>query len=234
MSFAKTERGRAALRNRAEDLSAVERQILIVSNGHRDEKDLATLMCRPVDDEIDRLIALGYLARTRGLGHADFSPTGTLLDSARPVSRPRARAANASGSGGRAAPPSGAAGVAASQASRSMAGAKMYLLGLLSLQRVPEAMELAVEIHTAATHEEFLDRALHCLLVLTELNGSHYARRVARKLGGTLPAAHVPTFLRGLQAYALPEVVGAFIDEASSTLPTAQLQRIVAEVSAVA
>ena len=199
MTFAKTEKGRDALRQRASNMSAVERQILIVSNGARDAADLATIMCRPVDDEIDRLIALGYLARTSGYAHADYSATGTLLDARSPRTEAPA--------------PHGA--VPASAATpRSMAGANMYLMGVLSLQRSMSAVEMAVDMHAAASHDEFLAHAATCLATLAESNGTSYVRRVARKLGRCMPHAHVPAFVEHLRACTAPEVVGAFIDEA--------------------
>ncbi|QTD44036.1 hypothetical protein [Ottowia testudinis] len=207
MTFAKTEKGRDALRRRAPGMSAIERQILIVSNGNRDASDLAVIMCRPVEDEIDRLIALGYLARTTGCEHADFSPTGTLLDA-------RSRRHESS-------VPQGVAPAPADQSAtpRSMAGAKMYLMGVLSLQRSMSAVEMAVDMHAAASHDQFLNHAAACLAALTESHGTSYVRRVARKLGRCMPLTHVPVFVEYLRARTVPEVVGAFIDEAGQSGP---------------
>lgn len=73
MSYAKTIAGREALRQRNPLLSPTDRQLLIVCNGRRDAAQLGTLMCAPMDDAIERLIALGYLARVDSLVNVQFS-----------------------------------------------------------------------------------------------------------------------------------------------------------------
>ena len=203
MRYLKTSLGREALRHRDPRLSPQERQLLILCTGERDVDELGRLMCAPMDDVVERLAALGFLRRADDTEWAPstWAPSTVFSSTMLPTewsasqlmqTRPPVDDVAAA----RAAIEAALAVAAASRSSleggplrtrRSMASVKMYLLGVVELQRSSHGRAQAIALHRPTTPDDFLIVAINCLRWLHQRNGPSYARRVVRKTAPAIP-----------------------------------------------
>lgn len=159
MRPSKTEKARSALRDRPSDLNALERRILILSDGVRDAGALAVLLGASVHTAMPRLLRDGYLVD----GDAAIAPV-------MPAAQPHAVATTA---------------VPASR--RSLAAAKVYMFDMLQLQRGEDATAIATALRACRDHEELALHLFHALRHIRMVASPSYSRRVAERLSEILP-----------------------------------------------
>ncbi len=163
MRPSKTEKARSALRDRPSDLNALERRILILSDGVRDAGALAVLLGASVHTAMPRLLRDGYLVD----GDATIAPVV-------PATQPHSVAA-------------GTAPVPAPASRRSLAAAKVYMFDMLQLQRGEDATAIAAALRACRDHEELALHLFHALRHIRMVASPTYSRRVAERLSEILP-----------------------------------------------
>jgi len=159
MRPSKTEKARSALRDRPSDLNALERRILILSDGVRDTDALAVLLGTSVHTAMPRLLRDGYLVD----GDAATAPV-------MPAAQPRSVATTP-----------------APAARRSLAAAKVYMFDMLQLQRGEDATAIAAALRACRDHEELALHLFHALRHIRLVASPSYSRRVAERLSEILP-----------------------------------------------
>lgn len=206
MILAKTDKGRAALTERRA-LAPRERQLMVLADGKRSSAELAQLLGFAVDDTVSRLVLHGHLTRvTPPLRHAaDFSPTGTVeFGPSRGVPADRFRTAAAGPVAAGPAPAAGAPAPAAPKTRRSLAGSKMYMIGLMQMLREAEASALAVALHGAQDADELRHWLVDSLVYLHQRSGADYAARVTSRVLEVFPEAALESLCQGLVQTQLP------------------------------
>lgn len=198
--LAKSSAGKLALQTRASELTARDRQILVLANGKSLRADLEAMLGGAAEKEIDRLAAMGYLV----LLSTPASPTGPDSSLQAPRSVPASSRSTPHASdlpkpatqGPASAPapdPSQAVRLEASvPMRRSIAATKMYIIDMLQMMRRPEASALAAALHTSATEEELLTGALEAVTLMASLSGNSYALKVCTQLLAMVPLPHEP------------------------------------------
>lgn len=198
MSYlAKSSAGREALQARAANLTARDRQILVLANGKSLRADVEAMLGGSASMEIDRLSVLGYLLLSSSPPSvngpsptAHVQPTKPSLLAAAAVEAKQAVAA--------ASRPMAAATAHAIKSEptvnlrRSIAATKMYIIDMLQMMRRPEASALAAALHTSATEEELLDGALQAVSLMASMSGNSYALKVCTQLLAMVPLQHEP------------------------------------------
>ena len=198
----------AALADRSDALSAFERRVLIICNGERSLEDVHGLLGPPAPAAVRRLLSEGYLASAaeqRGLLRAALSTlrgtrgTGTgrelrdPTDSGIPTPRNRATAQEAIASDARP-PPEASGGPSARR--RSVVAAKMYVIGLLQLQRNPEAAAQAAMLQTCREPEAIMAAIADALECIADSCNASYTRRVIERLEEITPGPLLPLLTR--------------------------------------
>lgn len=179
MRPSKTERARDALQNHSAGLSLVERRVLILCDGLRNETELIAMLGATAVPALERLVREGYLAVAGAPKETRQSPPAAeamlaVMRDATPV----------------------AAAPAASTARRSLAASRMYLLDMLQLQRDPHSAALHARIQRSLGEEGVAESLLDAFRHLQAVASSGYAKRVGERLAEILPEA----YLSGLQA----------------------------------
>ncbi len=162
----KTDLARQALQSHAAPLGMRERQVLILCDGRRDVAELAGLLGPDTGSQIRHLCAAGYL-------------TMAATD---PVAAPPAAAARTTA----------APGPTTTSARRSIVAAKLYMVGMLELQRHESAashrarLQACQDPDTTVAH---LFAAMHCLQRTTS---SSFTARVRERLAEVMPEPYLP------------------------------------------
>ncbi|MCS4295183.1 hypothetical protein M2375_003425 [Comamonas sp. BIGb0152] len=183
MVMIKTDKARQALRDRG-SLSVQERQILILCDGNRSRQEIARWVGDSAGSVLDALVTAGYLAM-----HQPPAPPPPP-----PPSLPPPVAAPASLQGVPSAPsaPVYVEQTRASQGSkRSLAGCKMYAVGILQMQRSADAMALAVRVQQAGDETELLLGLLDMVSFLEQMTNTGYADNVKTHLRQILPEQYL-------------------------------------------
>ena len=216
MAMIKTDKARMALRNRA-SLSVQERQILILSDGHRSRQEIASWLGDTAWTLMDALLAQGYLAvqderlrevRTQpgrraaptaavpgqggGIPRAASRAWGQAAVSPLAVSPRPARRADVSVGEECSTPPA----EKQAEAKRSLAACKMYALGILQMQRSGEAQTLVARLQRSSDEAALLAGVSEMLLFLKQATNTSYAQSVQQHIHHLLPEAQLAT-LRG-------------------------------------
>jgi hypothetical protein len=188
MLLAKTDKARTALQMRSPALSAMDRRVLIVSDGERSREALLAMFGNEAAANIERLLREGYLEAVQrpGLLAQATSGLATMLRSDRsdrdvagaptpsPAPKPAAR--------------------------RSMAAAKMYLVDMLQLQRNEESASLRAAIHTAPSEDDLVWQLCNALRHLRATTTASYGERVTARLAEILPQPWLPRMQAALSA----------------------------------
>lgn len=161
MRPSKTEKARSALRDRPSDLNALERRVLILSDGARDANALAALLGASAHTAIPRLLRDGYLVD----GDATTTPVA-------PAAQPHSVAATMA---------------PAPTSRRSLAAAKVYMFDMLQLQRGEDATAIAAALRASRDQEEVALHLFHALRHIRMVSSPSYSRRVAERLSEILP-----------------------------------------------
>ena len=174
----KTDLARQALQSHAAPLAMRERQALILCDGRRDLAELGAMLGSSAAAQIERLCAAGYLIMTGT--PASFAPAAAP-EPIRPV-----------------VPPSPAAVPLAPAASsrRSIVAAKLYMVGMLELQRHESAASHRTRLQACqdpdATAAHIL-AAVHCLQRTTS---NSFTQRVRERLAEVMPEPYLPALER--------------------------------------
>ena len=190
MAMIKTDKARMALRNRA-SLSVQERQILILSDGRRSRQEIASWLGDTAWTLMDALLAQGYLAvqderlrEVRAQPGRRAAPTAALVEQGGGIPRAASRAwgqaavspmavsprpdrrADADVSVGEecSTPPA----EKQAEAKRSLAACKMYVLGILQMQRSGEAQTLVARLQRSSDEAALLAGVSETLLFLKQ------------------------------------------------------------------
>jgi hypothetical protein len=178
----KTDQARTALQAHRAPLDMRQRRLLILCDGQRDLVALTTMIGADAPAMVIQLVQAGYLVTTPDVLE---TPAPTPMSPARPASP-------------MAAPSAAAAPTAPStERRRSMAAARIYLLGILEMQRHPQAAAVFRELQQARQEGDVVDAMQGALDALTGLTSAGYAERVHARLLEVIPHDHLSTFKKG-------------------------------------
>jgi len=185
----KTDLARQALQSHAAPLAMRERQALILCDGRRSVAELGALLGTEAAVQIERLCAAGYLLITATPAALEPKP---LPEPAQPPAPPPAPT-----------PAPVPAPAPAATSRRSIVAAKLYVIGMLELQRHESAVTHRLHLQASqdpdATVAHIL-AAVHCLQGTTSLS---FTQRVCERLAEVLPEPYLPA-LEQLDLQALP------------------------------
>lgn len=176
MVMIKTDKARQALRDRG-SLSVQERQILILCDGNRSRQEIARWVGDSAGSVLDALISGGYLAVQQPPAPPPpppppvAAPAPVQLAPAAPVYVEQTRASQGS--------------------KRSLAGCKMYAVGILQMQRSADAMALAVRVQQAGDETELLLGLVDMVTFLEQMTNTGYADNVKTHLRQILPEQYL-------------------------------------------
>ena len=167
MRLAKTDKARDALgAGRIGAIDLRDRQVLILADGKRTRAELIAMLGAERVPSIDRLVREGFLAS------ADSAPMVVPLA---PVAAPAPTPTSTP-----------------SAKRRSLAGAKMYLIDMLQLQRTPTSAELRLAIQSTSDPVLLLDRLLEALDYLVTSTTPSYGERVSACFAEVVPEDALP------------------------------------------
>ncbi|WP_312833908.1 hypothetical protein [Comamonas sp.] len=186
MVMIKTDKARQALRDRG-SLSVQERQILILCDGQRSRQEIARWVGDSAGSVLDALVLSGYLATQQSAAPPPpLPPAAPPVPPGTPAPPSPARIASAQVAG---------AYVEQTRAShgskRSLAGCKMYAVGILQMQRSADAMALAVRVQQASDETELLLGLVDMVRFLEQMTNTGYADNVKTHLRQILPEQYL-------------------------------------------
>lgn len=184
----KTEAGKTALQNRDPLLSPRDRQLMILCNGSRTVASLVPLMGPTVVDDLARLVEAGFLVAMRPAP----GPAGRAQPAVKAVQRSGSVQAGANAISGGHLSSTSAAQAPYTNARRSLAGTKMYIMDMLQLMRDMQASALAVAIHTSESETEFMGHVVAAAKWVFYQRGASYGMRIIDKLKEITPEPHLP------------------------------------------
>lgn len=171
----KTDLARTALQAHRAPLDMRQRRLLILCDGQRSVADLTGLLGQDAPAMVIQLVQAGYLATGTATAaappHAAAEPANAALvkvptnASATPVER-----------------------------RRSLVAARIYLLGILEMQRHPQAAALFRDLQQARAEDEVLQRLQSAMQLLPALTSDGYCQRVRQRLLEALPREHCDAF----------------------------------------
>ncbi|EML7987792.1 hypothetical protein D7Y24_15795 [Stenotrophomonas maltophilia] len=169
----KTDLARTALQAHRAPLDMRQRRLLILCDGQRTIDDLTGLLGQDAPAMVIQLVQAGYLST----GVPAPSPATAVA----PVPTPPAAAPAAL-----AAP--------AVERRRSLVAARIYVLGILEMQRHPQAAALFRDLQQARAEDEVLQRLQSAMQMLPGLTSDGYCQRVRQRLLEALPLEHCDAF----------------------------------------
>ncbi|HDS1676806.1 TPA: hypothetical protein UMY79_002443 [Stenotrophomonas maltophilia] len=178
----KTDLARTALQAHRAPLDMRQRRLLILCDGQRTVAELTDLLGQEAPAMVIQLVQSGYL---------DTGPTTAPLPapaapSARPATPPAPTPITAS-----APAPAPTAPV---ERRRSLVAARIYVLGILEMQRHPQAAALFRDLQQARAEDEVLQRLQSAMQMLPGLTSDGYCQRVRQRLLEALPLEHCDAF----------------------------------------
>lgn len=189
MVMIKTDKARQALRDRG-SLSVQERQILILCDGNRSRQEIARWVGDSAGSVLDALVTAGYLAMQQPPAPPPPAPAPPRPPP--PVAAPAPVPAPVQVAPSPAAAPVYVEQTRASQGSkRSLAGCKMYAVGILQMQRSADAMALAVRVQQASDETELLLGLVDMVTFLEQMTNTGYADNVKTHLRQILPEQYL-------------------------------------------
>ncbi len=165
----KTDLARDALQAHRAPLDMRQRRLLILCDGQRDLSQLTAMIGPEASAMVIQLIQAGYLMST--------APP-------EPMPAPVPDAPTAAGP-----VPTSAAPV--TERRRSLVAARIYLLGILELQRHPQAAAVLHTLQQARSDEQVVAALGSALDALPGLTSAGYCERVRQRLFEVLPETHL-------------------------------------------
>ncbi|AEM53083.1 hypothetical protein [Stenotrophomonas maltophilia] len=175
----KTDLARTALQAHRAPLDMRQRRLLILCDGQRSIADLTGLLGQDAPAMVIQLVQAGYLS------------TGTAAAAAPPPS-PAPAAAPVPPAPPAAAP--AATPATAVERRRSLVAARIYVLGILEMQRHPQAAALFRDLQQARAESEVLQVLHSAMQMLPGLTSEGYCQRVRQRLLEALPLEHCDAF----------------------------------------
>ncbi|WP_401730080.1 hypothetical protein [Stenotrophomonas muris] len=172
----KTELARTALQAHRAPLDMRQRRLLILCDGQRSIADLTGLLGQDAPAMVIQLVQAGYLS------------TGTCATAAPPPPADAAAPAPTTPAAAPAAPATG------SERRRSLVAARIYVLGILEMQRHPQAAALFRDLQQARAESEVLQVLHSAMQTLPGLTSEGYCQRVRQRLLEALPLEHCDAF----------------------------------------
>ncbi|MCU1048624.1 hypothetical protein ROV86_07400 [Stenotrophomonas pavanii] len=172
----KTDLARTALQAHRAPLDMRQRRLLILCDGQRTLADLTGLIGQDAAAMVIQLVQAGYLS------------TGTAATTAPPPPAATAAPAPATPAAAPAAPATG------SERRRSLVAARIYVLGILEMQRHPQAAALFRELQQARAESDVLQVLQSAMRTLPGLASEGYCQRVRQRLLEALPLEHCDAF----------------------------------------
>lgn len=169
----KTDLARTALQAHRAPLDMRQRRLLILCDGQRSIAELTGLLGPEAPAMVIQLVQAGYLST----GVPAPSPAAAVT----PVPTP----------------PAGAPAALAAPAverRRSLVAARIYVLGILEMQRHPQAAALFRDLQQARAEDEVLQRLQSAMQMLPGLTSDGYCQRVRQRLLEALPLEHCDAF----------------------------------------
>ncbi|HDS1102172.1 hypothetical protein ACK1O1_18395 [Stenotrophomonas maltophilia] len=171
----KTDLARTALQAHRAPLDMRQRRLLILCDGQRSIAELTGLLGQEAPAMVIQLVQAGYLST----GPAAAAPSPPA------VAEP-ARAAPAQVTAAPAATPV--------ERRRSLVAARIYVLGILEMQRHPQAAALFRDLQQARAEDEVVQRLHSAMRMLPGLTSDGYCQRVRQRLLEALPLEHCDAF----------------------------------------
>lgn len=173
----KTALAHAALQTHRAGLDMRQRRVLIMADGRRSLDELRQLLGPQTAEQVSALIRDGYLTVEPEPAPDQAGPSAQAVPAA-------------------AAPPPAPAPAAPAAHRRSLVAARLYLLGMLELQRDPAARALHAQLQRAGEEQAAVQLMFEALTLLPQLTSPGYAQRVQTRLGEVLPEEHLPALSR--------------------------------------
>ena len=172
----KTDLARTALQAHRAPLDMRQRRLLILCDGQRSIADLTGLLGQDAPAMVIQLVQAGYLSTGTGATAAPPPPADAAAPA--PTTPAAAPAAPATGSERR----------------RSLVAARIYVLGILEMQRHPQAAALFRDLQQARAESEVLQVLHSAMQMLPGLTSEGYCQRVRQRLLEALPLEHCDAF----------------------------------------
>ncbi len=169
----KTELARTALQAHRAPLDMRQRRLLILCDGQRSVTDLTGLLGQDAPAMVIQLVQAGYLST--GTGAVALPPPPAATVEPQPAT-PAAAAATAV------------------ERRRSLVSARIYVLGILEMQRHPQAAALFRDLQQARAESEVLQVLHSAMRMLPGLTSEGYCQRVRQRLLEALPLEHCDAF----------------------------------------
>ncbi|HEL2979111.1 TPA: hypothetical protein UMB92_001961 [Stenotrophomonas maltophilia] len=170
----KTDLARTALQAHRAPLDMRQRRLLILCDGQRTVADLTGLLGQEAPAMVIRLVQAGYLST----GPAAAVPSPQVV-----AELPKVAPAQVP-----------AAATAPVERRRSLVAARIYVLGILEMQRHPQAAALFRDLQQARAEDEVLQRLQSAMQLLPALTSDGYCQRVRQRLLEALPLEHCDAF----------------------------------------
>lgn len=171
----KTDLARTALEAHRAPLDMRQRRLLILCDGQRSIAELTGLLGQEAPAMVIQLVQAGYLS-TGPAAAAPSPPAVAEPARAAPVQVPAAPAATPV------------------ERRRSLVAARIYVLGILEMQRHPQAAALFRDLQQARAEDEVLQRLHSAMRMLPGLTSDGYCQRVRQRLLEALPLEHCDAF----------------------------------------
>jgi len=169
----KTELARTALQAHRAPLDMRQRRLLILCDGQRSITDLTGLLGQDAPAMVIQLVQAGYLST--GTGAVALPPPPAATVEPQPAT------------------PAAAAAIAVERR-RSLVSARIYVLGILEMQRHPQAAALFRDLQQARAESEVLQVLHSAMRMLPGLTSEGYCQRVRQRLLEALPLEHCDAF----------------------------------------
>lgn len=169
----KTDLARTALQAHRAPLDMRQRRLLILCDGQRTVADLTGLLGQDAPAMVIQLVQAGYLSTGTGAAAPPPPPAATV--------EPQP------------ATPAAAAAIAVERR-RSLVSARIYVLGILEMQRHPQAAALFRDLQQARAESEVLQVLHSAMRMLPGLTSEGYCQRVRQRLLEALPLEHCDAF----------------------------------------
>ncbi len=186
----KTDQARLALQSHAGPLSMRERRALILCDGRRDLKELTALLGMDAPALVMNLYEAGYLRNTV-VEPARKIPAPLAARAPVPTPTPVAVAAPAPVLAPVPTPQTQATGTR-----RSLVAAKLYLIGMLELQRDESAVAQRKQLQACQDPDAIVAHLLAGVHCLQRIASTSLAQRVRERLAEVLPESYLPALER--------------------------------------
>ncbi|HFL1971344.1 hypothetical protein JY407_02630 [Stenotrophomonas maltophilia] len=174
----KTDLARTALQAHRAPLDMRQRRLLILCDGQRSIAELTGLLGPEAPAMVIQLVQAGYLST--GPAAAAPSPPAVAGPAGAALAQAQAPAAPAA---------------TPVERRRSLVAARIYMLGILEMQRHPQAAALFRDLQQARAEEDVLQRLQSAMQMLPGLTSDGYCQRVRQRLLEALPLEHCDAFV---------------------------------------